>query len=59
MFDAHLRFGRLRFETSISWDGPEEEQDDGTPTPVPHLQPLEPLELKDCEGFEDGLGFRA
>ena len=64
MFDAHLRFGRLRFEASISWDGPEEQEpDDGPPSPVPHLQPLELLQVEglDDDGGdveEEGLGFR-
>ena len=62
MFDAHLRFGRLRFEASISWDGPEEEPDDAPPSPVPHLDPLDPLELDglddDGDDADDRLGFR-
>lgn len=62
MLDLTLRVGRLLLTASLDWHQPEPELDDGPPSPVPHLQPLEPLQVEglddDGDGVEDGLGFR-
>ena len=60
MLDLTLRVGRLLLTASLDWQEPE--PDDGPPSPVPHLQPLEPLQVEglDDDGVEEngGLGFR-
>ncbi|MCP9798907.1 hypothetical protein [Cyanobium sp. Lug-B] len=58
MFSLDVRAGRLTIALAIDWERPE--PDDGPPSPVPHLQPLEPLLIDDDgDDVEDGgLGFR-